>query len=642
MSMPVSPSSYIDPRFFISVCPFSPSSRKLILFNVATLHSPTLQKYNIFMKMQSIVKRKTIKQVKKLNLSGQNLTEIPAYVFEYTNLTKLVLSRNSINKIPKEIAKLKKLEVLDLTYNNLTEIPAPVFKLPKLRVLSVGHNKLRKFPKQLVSSSIEQLIADHNQIGELDAAALDNLTKLILSYNPLGGQVVSHKLEKLLYYDFRHTNLSTPDSKLLPDDCKGYVPIHKAEITDEMYFTKMMYDFSKNSDDMKATNGTIFISHSSKDKALVEEFVDEILQLGMGIDAERISCTSIEEMGIPNGTKMREWIQEKIVDCKVAFLMISPYYKKSEICLNEMGAVWALDKDVKILLLPGIDYGNFGWLEEIRQAGHIESEGVLDQLYDDLREEFGSDKKVSEWGRHKKKFLDYCKKLPKKEPDAKETEATEREKTDKIYLEYCAQIFDYLRYWKFPVWAGMLVGARPRIVTKLLEDFELLVSYLDSRAKYEGYNRFDELFYALSLNINDLVDVFNLYAEGKEEVSTIRAFYREGPHNPRYHEDLEDYNAYVAFIYNLTYELTRICNDILAEARHLMIEFMSDYGVFTIDGIGHKGDVVVKFEYESGELYKGLDDFIETAMNRKYHMNFDTKRVRKVLSDILMDQQFHK
>lgn len=636
MPMPVSPSSYIDPGFFISVCPFSPSSRKVILFNVATLHSPTLQKYNIFMKMQSIVKGKTIKQVKKLNLSGQNLTEIPAYVFEYTNLTKLVLSRNRICKIPKEIAKLKKLEVLDMMYNELIEIPAPVFKLPRLRVLSVGHNKLRKFPKQLVGSSIEQLIADHNHIGELNPSALDNLSRLIISNNPLGGQIVTHKLEKLLYYDFRHTNLSTPDSKLLPDDCKGYVPIHKVEITDEMYLTKMMCDFSKNSDGMKATNGTIFISHSSKDKAIVEEFVDEILQLGMGIDAKRISCTSIEEMGIPNGTKMREWIQEKIVDCKVAFLMISPNYKKSEICLNEMGAVWALDKDVKILLLPGIEYGNFGWLEEIRQAGHIESEGVLDQLYDDFKEEFGSDKKISEWGRHKKKFLDYCRKLPKKEHDAEEKVTTGREKTDKIYLEYCAQIFDYLRYWKFSVWTGMLVGARPRIVTKLLEDFELLVSYLDSRAKYEGYNQFDELFYALSLNINDLVDVFSLYAEGKEDVSTIRAFYREEPRNPRYHEDLEDYNAYVAFIYNLTYELTRICNSILAEARHLMIDFMSDYGVFTIDGIAHKGDIVVKFEYEDGEIYKGLDEFVETAMTREFHNTFDKSRIRKVLGDLIL------
>lgn len=633
--MPVSPSSYIDPRFFISVCPFSPSSRKVILFNVATLHSPTLQKYNIFMKMQSIVKGKTIKQVKKLNLSGQNLTEIPAYVFEYTNLTKLVLSRNRICKIPKEIAKLKKLEVLDLMYNELAEIPAPVFKLPKLRVLSVGHNKLRKFPKQLVGSAIEQLIADHNQIGELNPAALDNLSRLIISNNPLGGQVVTHKLDKLLYYDFRHTNLSTPDSKLLPDDCKGYVPIHKAEITDEMYLTKMMYDFSKNSDSVKGTNGIIFISHSSKDKAIIEEFVDEILQLGMGIDTERISCTSIEEMGIPNGMKMREWIQDKIVDCKVAFLMISPNYKKSEICLNEMGAVWALDKDVKILLLPGIDYGNFGWLEEIRQAGHIESEGVLDQLYDDLKTEFGSDKKVTEWGRHKKKFLEYCKNLPQKESDVKEEVATGHEKTDQIYLEYCTQIFDYLRYWKFSVWAEMLSGGRPRIPTKLLEDIELLISYLDSRAKYEGYSRFDDLFAALSLNINDLTDVFNIYAEGRDDVCTVRAFYRDNPHNPRYHDDLDDYNAYVAFIYNLTYELTRICNAILSEARHLMVDFMSDFGIFSIDGINHKGNVIVKFEYEDGEIYKGLEDFIEAAMSRKFHTAFDKKRVRKVLGDLL-------
>ena len=585
--------------------------------------------------MQSIVKGKTIKQVKKLNLSGQNLTEIPAYVFEYTNLTKLVLSRNHICKIPKEIAKLKKLEVLDMMYNELTEIPAPVFKLPKLRVLSVGHNKLRKFPKQLVGSAIEQLIADHNQIGELNPAVLDNLSRLVISNNPLGGQVVTHKLEKLLYYDFRHTNLSTPDSKLLPDECNGYVPIHKAEITDEMYLTKMMYDFSKNSDSVKGTNGNIFISHSSKDKAIIEEFVDEILQLGMGIDTERISCTSIEEMGIPNGTKMREWIQDKIVNCKVAFLMISPNYKKSEICLNEMGAVWALDKDVKILLLPGIDYGNFGWLEEIRQAGHIESEGVLDQLYDDLKAEFGSDKKVSEWGRHKKKFLKYCKNLPKKEPDVKEEVATGHEKTDQIYLEYCTQIFDYLRYKRFSVWTEMLAGGRPRIPTKLLEDIELLIPYLDSRAKYDGYCRLDDLFVALSLNISDLTDVLNLYVEGKDEVCTVRAFYRDEPHNPRYHDDLEDYNAYVAFIYNLTYELARICNAILTEARHLMVDFMSGFGVFTIDGICHKGNKIVKFVYKNGEMYKGLEDFIETAMTREIHSNFDKNRVRRVLGNIL-------
>ena len=89
------------------------------MFNVATLHSPTVQNYNFFMKTESIVKGKTPKQVNKLNLTGKNLTEIPSFVFEYTNLTKLVLSRNAIRRIPKEIASLRKLEVLEMTYNEL-------------------------------------------------------------------------------------------------------------------------------------------------------------------------------------------------------------------------------------------------------------------------------------------------------------------------------------------------------------------------------------------------------------------------------------------------------------------------------------------------------------------------------------------
>lgn len=230
------------------------------------------------MKTESIVKGKTPKQVKKLNLSGKNLTEIPSFVFEHTNLTKLVLGRNHITNIPKEIALLKRLEVLDLTYNELIEIPAPVFKLPKLRVLSVGHNKLRKFPKQLVGSSLEQLIADHNQISEIDSAALEGLTKLVLSYNPIKGQIVKKKLDRMQFFDFRHTDLDTPDFEMIPDGCKYYLPIHPAKITSDMVAKKMIQDSLSQTDMREAsTKGTIFISHSSKDKKIIEQFVDEIL-----------------------------------------------------------------------------------------------------------------------------------------------------------------------------------------------------------------------------------------------------------------------------------------------------------------------------------------------------------------------------
>lgn len=67
----------------------------------------------------------------------------------------------------------------------------------------------------------------------------------------------------------------------------------------------------------------IFISHSSKNKDIVEKFVDYILQFGIGIKAEDIFCTSIEEMGVKNGEDIRKHIQTNIQNVDYSFLIIS-------------------------------------------------------------------------------------------------------------------------------------------------------------------------------------------------------------------------------------------------------------------------------------------------------------------------------
>ena len=56
----------------------------------------------------------------------------------------------------------------------------------------------------------------------------------------------------------------------------------------------------------------IFISHSSKDKTIVEAFTN-LLRLGANISHEDIFCTSIEEMKIHNGDDIRKHIQENII-----------------------------------------------------------------------------------------------------------------------------------------------------------------------------------------------------------------------------------------------------------------------------------------------------------------------------------------
>lgn len=160
----------------------------------------------------------------------------------------------------------------------------------------------------------------------------------------------------------------------------------------------------------KVKSKRIFISHSSKDKDIVEKFVDNILQLGVGIQSIDIFCSSIEEMGIRNGGDIRRHIHENIRDVDYAFLLISSNYKASEICLNEMGAVWAYDSNVRLYLLPGVDFEEIGWLCDTRKAEILADSITLDKLQKELIKYFNLLDKEDAWSRQRKNFLAYISK----------------------------------------------------------------------------------------------------------------------------------------------------------------------------------------------------------------------------------------
>lgn len=151
----------------------------------------------------------------------------------------------------------------------------------------------------------------------------------------------------------------------------------------------------------------IFISHSSNDKDIVEKFVDHILQLGIGIKTEDIFCTSIEDMGVRNGEDIRRHIQTNIRNVDYAFLLISKNYKASEICINEMGAVWAYDSNVRLYVLPDVDFDKIGWLCDTRKADRINEPVPLDSLQKEMIEYFGLPDKGPEWSRQREIFLKY-------------------------------------------------------------------------------------------------------------------------------------------------------------------------------------------------------------------------------------------
>lgn len=115
---------------------------------------------------------KRYKQLKKLDLWENGLTEIPAGLFELSSLEELRII-DPIRHLPKEFAQLKQLkrlciegeieeipeafkeilqlQSLELDLNNLVEIPAFLAELPQLSLLSLNYNTALRIPPGLLT-----------------------------------------------------------------------------------------------------------------------------------------------------------------------------------------------------------------------------------------------------------------------------------------------------------------------------------------------------------------------------------------------------------------------------------------------------------------------------------------------------------
>lgn len=157
---------------------------------------------------------------------------------------------------------------------------------------------------------------------------------------------------------------------------------------------------------LKVSRKRIFISHSSKDKQYITKFVNQILCLGIGVSPDDVFCTSIEDLGIKNGEDIRNHIHDNIRSAEYSFLMISDNYKASEICINEMGAVWAYDAKVRQYMLPCAKVEKLGWLCDSRKAQNLSDAVALDQLYKEMRLHFGIvPDNFEHWSRIREEFV---------------------------------------------------------------------------------------------------------------------------------------------------------------------------------------------------------------------------------------------
>lgn len=242
------------------------------------------------MKYEINIKGKTIKQVKKLNLSGCGLTEFPDNIFEYQNLTKLVLSNNKIKTIPKDILTLKKLQVLDLANNEIKVLQSAVFRLSKLRTLNVYGNKITKFPKQVFESGLKKIIVGKNPI---ESDEIENLRILC--------EVVADKNDAQVRIE--------PGSEKM--DVKVLLPETKLEIRD------------------MEKRHRIFISYSHRDAEWLEEVKVHIKPLERFYGIEEW-----DDQKLRTSDKWREKISNALNNATIAVLLISPYFVASDFIVN--------------------------------------------------------------------------------------------------------------------------------------------------------------------------------------------------------------------------------------------------------------------------------------------------------------------
>ncbi|MCM1059856.1 MAG: toll/interleukin-1 receptor domain-containing protein [Eubacterium sp.] len=102
-------------------------------------------------------------------------------------------------------------------------------------------------------------------------------------------------------------------------------------------------------------NNILFLSHSSKDAAIVASFVNFMCKIG--IKNTDIVCSSVSSTKLPASVNIFEHLSNLIADEKIYVIyFLSDNYYSSPVCLNEMGAVWLKKSDSLSLLLSGFDF----------------------------------------------------------------------------------------------------------------------------------------------------------------------------------------------------------------------------------------------------------------------------------------------
>lgn len=119
---------------------------------------------------------------------SDGLTEFPSELYRFSDSLEILdLSGNQLSDLPADLHRFKKLKRLFLTANHFRHIPAVLSHCPALIMLSFKGNQLSQFAEASLPQQLEWLILTDNQLTELpkDFGRYTKLRKVALAGNRL-------------------------------------------------------------------------------------------------------------------------------------------------------------------------------------------------------------------------------------------------------------------------------------------------------------------------------------------------------------------------------------------------------------------------------------------------------------------------
>ena len=139
--------------------------------------------------LQHIFQNYCNKNIKKLNISQQNLTKLPDELIHLkNNIVEVAANGNSISEVPDFLNDFLHLEVLSISSNSLNSLPLDSVRLTKIIEIDASSNQFSSFPKEICSfSQLAILNLENNKIKQIPAEIeqLKCLSELNLSKNEL-------------------------------------------------------------------------------------------------------------------------------------------------------------------------------------------------------------------------------------------------------------------------------------------------------------------------------------------------------------------------------------------------------------------------------------------------------------------------